>query len=400
VVDRAWDYCASHYREQVENRQAGSDRETDWHLSVYLNYVLSAYARTQPAGIPAAFNREQMLADALAHWRQLSPYGRAMLALTLHRARDTANAARVLNSLLDIAQTTEAEGTYWAPEPKAWLWYNDTIESQAFILRALLEIKPDDPRVDGVALWLLRHKQGNQWKSTRATAAALAALADYQSLRRLPEGTERVEVVVPPLQKTLTWKPGEVRGRRQLALAGEEITPASGDILFRKTGRGPVFATATWQFATDRMPAAGSGDVLQVARKIYRVVRKGRQTDLERLGPDSPLRTGDELEVELDLRARVPLEFIQVCDPRGAGFEPEEKLSGYHGGGAAGYYQEIRDSVTNFFFDALPQGQYTLRYRVRAAGSGTFRIAPATVQSLYAPEFGAYSSGAVFTVGP
>ena len=31
--------------------------------------------------------------------------------------------------------------------------------------------------------------------------------------------------------------------------------------------------------------------------------------------------------------------------------------------------------------------------------SGTFRVGPATVQSMYAPEFNAYSAGAALTVG-
>jgi len=30
--------------------------------------------------------------------------------------------------------------------------------------------------------------------------------------------------------------------------------------------------------------------------------------------------------------------------------------------------------------------------------AGTFRVGPATVQSMYAPEFNAYSTGAILTV--
>ncbi len=58
----------------------------------------------------------------------------------------------------------------------------------------------------------------------------------------------------------------------------------------------------------------------------------------------------------------------------------------------------MRDSGTNFFFEQLPVGEYTFKYRLRANMAGTFRVGPATVQSMYAPEFNAYSSGAVLTV--
>jgi uncharacterized protein YfaS (alpha-2-macroglobulin family) len=58
------------------------------------------------------------------------------------------------------------------------------------------------------------------------------------------------------------------------------------------------------------------------------------------------------------------------------------------------WYEEIRDSGTNFFFERLPQGEYTFKYRIRAATAGDFKVAPATVQPMYAPEFAAYSTGA------
>ncbi len=59
----------------------------------------------------------------------------------------------------------------------------------------------------------------------------------------------------------------------------------------------------------------------------------------------------------------------------------------------------MRDSGTNFFFEQLPAGEYTFKYRLRANMAGTFRVAPATLQSMYAPEFAAYSAGAVIEVG-
>ena len=55
--------------------------------------------------------------------------------------------------------------------------------------------------------------------------------------------------------------------------------------------------------------------------------------------------------------------------------------------------EEVRDSGTNFFFEWLPAGEYTFKYRLRAAMAGTYRVAPAILQSMYAPEFTAYSAG-------
>jgi uncharacterized protein YfaS (alpha-2-macroglobulin family) len=46
----------------------------------------------------------------------------------------------------------------------------------------------------------------------------------------------------------------------------------------------------------------------------------------------------------------------------------------------------------------LPQGEYTLKHRLRCAMAGTFKAAPATLQSMYAPEFAAYSAGRLIEV--
>ncbi|MDH3253506.1 MAG: hypothetical protein OEM62_00815, partial [Acidobacteriota bacterium] len=63
------------------------------------------------------------------------------------------------------------------------------------------------------------------------------------------------------------------------------------------------------------------------------------------------------------------------------------------------WYEEVRDSGTNFFFESLPAGEYTLTYRLRANLSGLFKAAPAELQSMYAPEFAAHSAGDVVAVG-
>jgi len=54
----------------------------------------------------------------------------------------------------------------------------------------------------------------------------------------------------------------------------------------------------------------------------------------------------------------------------------------------------------SFFFERLPQGEYTFKYRLRATMAGSFKVAPATLQPMYAPEFAAYSAGHLLTVAP
>ena len=103
-------------------------------------------------------------------------------------------------------------------------------------------------------------------------------------------------------------------------------------------------------------------------------------------------------EVRLSVRARHAAEYVHLRDPRFAGLEPGVAVSRYKWDLGIAWYEEVRDSGTNFFFEWLPAGEYTFKYRLRANLAGTFRVGPAQVQSMYAPEFVAYSSGAALEI--
>ncbi|MBL7672576.1 MAG: hypothetical protein JNM39_19015 [Bdellovibrionaceae bacterium] len=76
-----------------------------------------------------------------------------------------------------------------------------------------------------------------------------------------------------------------------------------------------------------------------------------------------------------------------------ADFEPVAGISQHKWDLGLTWYEEIRDNGANFFFERLPQGQYTFKYRIRAATAGEFKVSPATVQPMYATEFAAFSAG-------
>jgi uncharacterized protein YfaS (alpha-2-macroglobulin family) len=105
------------------------------------------------------------------------------------------------------------------------------------------------------------------------------------------------------------------------------------------------------------------------------------------------IRVGDEVEVQLSLSSKHQAEYVHLRDPRAAGFEPIDQVSQHKWDMGIYWYEEIRDNGTNFFFERLPNGQYTFKYRIRASLAGKFRAGPAMIQSLYAPEFVGFSEG-------
>ena len=398
VTTRAWAYVAQHWK---TDWRACMAKDGCWEFITFLNYVLSAYPDVSWSG--GAFTdaeRKEMLDFSFRHWKEHSPYLKGYLALTLKRMGRPADAHLVWDSVMDSAKSNEEQGTFWAPEDRSWLWYNDTIETQAFALRTLLELDPSNPKMDGLVQWLLLNKKLNQWKSTRATAEVIYSLVHYLKKEGALGVPEDATVIVGNQRVAFTFDPEKYTGKNnRIVIPGEKVDPkTTSTIVVEKEGKGFVFASAAWHFSTEKLPAEDRGDFFRVSRTYFRRENRGSGFTLTPLAEGAVIRPGDEIEVKISLRTKHDAEYVHLRDPRAAGLEPENVLSRWKWDLGIAWYEETRDSATNFFFERLPVGEYTFQYRLRANMAGTFRVGPATVQSMYAPEFNAYSAGAVLTI--
>ena len=398
MVERGWGYVAKHYRDDL---LAMMRKDCCWEILTFINYVASCYPDPSWMGNAlTAAERKEILDFSFRHWKEHSPYLKGYLALTLKRMGRPKDADLVFASVMDSAKTTEEQGTFWAQEDRSWLWYNDTIETHAFALRTLMELSPKDPRRDGLVQWLFLNKKLNQWKSTRATAEVLYSLLHYLRAEGALGARETMKVTVGGRETAFTFEPDRYTGKKnQVVVPGPQVDPkTTSTIVVEKGGKGFAFASAAWHFSTERLPEEDRGDFFRVSRRYLLRENTGKEWVLRPLADGTVLKPGDQVEVQISLRTKHAAEYVHLRDPRGAGFEPETTVSRYKWDLGIAWYEEVRDSGTNFFFEQLPVGEYTFKYRLRANMAGTFRVGPATVQSMYAPEFNAYSAGAVLKV--
>jgi len=399
MVVRAWQYLHRHYLDELADKL--DSKKVHHEVITYINYVLSNYPDASwTAGVFSEEDRGKMLDHSFRHWRDHSPLLKSYLTLTLQRANRGEDALLVFDSVMDSAKTTEEEGTFWAPEDRAWLWYNDTIETHAFALRTLGEVNPDDSRRQGLVHWLMLNKKLNHWKSTRATAEVIYSLVHFLAAEGELGAREVATVRIGPAEHEFVFEPDEYTGaHNQVVVAGSAIDPATDStVIVEKETPGLMFASATWHFSTEELPLASSGDFFAVERTYFKRQRQGDEWTLQPLAEGASVAVGDQVEVHVSLGSRHTAEYVHLRDPRPAGFEPESVTSSFKWDLGIGWYEQIRDSGTDFFFEALPVGEYGFKYRLRANLAGTFRAAPATVQSMYAPEFNAYSSGSTLAI--
>ena len=221
IIESAWQWATQEYLREF--RQRALERNCCWEsvtISTTSSRATSSTAAkssrtaSRRSGSPLR-NEPACSSSPFRDWKDHSPRLKALLALTLHRAERTDDATLVFDSILDSARTDDQLGTYWAPEDRSWLWYNDTIESHAFILRAMIEMRPDSPMRAGLVQWLLLNKKLNHWKSTRATAEVLYALAHYFK----SEGTlgidERATATLGQQTHEFLWEADSYTGKKK-----------------------------------------------------------------------------------------------------------------------------------------------------------------------------------------
>ena len=95
----------------------------------------------------------------------------------------------------------------------------------------------------------------------------------------------------------------------------------------------------------------------------------------ELLADGATLKSGELVEVELEIDSKNDYEYLIFEDYKAAGFEPVEVRSGYNGNDL-GAYVEFRDDRVAFFSRTLARGKHSVSYRLRAEIPGTFHALP------------------------
>jgi uncharacterized protein YfaS (alpha-2-macroglobulin family) len=363
-------------------------------LSLYAAYVITSFPKSWPES-RTALQYAKVWADfADRHAAALTPFGRAYAAYVYMRLGEKAKAESYLDRAMDGARSDDIAGVYWTPEKISWLWYSDTVEKHAFILRTLLALRPNDRKIPGLVRWLLFNRKASEWKSTKASAAAIYSLLDVMKAKgALDKGdsyavkwgasVENVEL------QPYSWVAAPLRWSKYGAETSQKGALAP---VVTKKGPGLAFAAFTGIYTTEKPAAESPAGMMNVSRSYFLREKSGQGYSLKPLSSGDTVAVGDEIEVHLTVATRSQFEYVHLKDPKPAGFEAEELNSGWKWEQLA-RYEEPRDSLTNFFMEWLPHGEYVLKYRLRPTVPGSFRLGAALMQSMYAPEFAAHSAG-------
>ena len=81
----------------------------------------------------------------------------------------------MIKSFNERALHSEEMGMYWKYD-QGYYWYQAPIETQALMIEVYDEVAADPKTVEELKVWLLKQKQTQDWKTTKATVEACYAL--------------------------------------------------------------------------------------------------------------------------------------------------------------------------------------------------------------------------------
>ncbi|WP_431136314.1 MG2 domain-containing protein [Psychroserpens mesophilus] len=330
------------------------------------------------------------------YWLNKSLYSKGLMTLIMHRQNDRKTAGNILKSLEENSITSDELGMYWKENTSSWYWYQSPVETQALLIEAFSEVQPNDTEtVDNLKIWLLKHKQTNQWKTTKATTEAVYTLllqgSDWLSVTDMVDVVIGGNVITPAKLKDVELEAGT--GYYKTSWSAEEINPSMATVELNKKGKGIAWGSLYWQYFEDLDKITSAETPLKLKKKLFKKINTDTGEQMTEITSETKLNVGDLVRVRIELRSDRSMEFIHMKDMRASGLEPLNVMSQYKWQDGLGYYESTKDASTNFFFDYLPKGVYVFEYYLRVNNAGDMSNGITTIQSMYAPEFSSHSKG-------
>ncbi|MDC2688631.1 alpha-2-macroglobulin family protein, partial [Bacteroides ovatus] len=323
---------------------------------------------------------------------------KAIAAIVLDKAGRKKEAQEFVASLKEFLTKTDEQGMFFAFNENPYTWGGMQMQAHVDVMEALEAIGGNSDTVEEMKLWLLKQKQTQQWNSPVATADAVFALLmkgvnllDNQGDVRIVIANEVLETVAP----SKTTVPG--LGYIKRSFTQKSVVDAR-KIEVEKRNPGIAWGAVYAEFESSISDVKQQGGELNVEKQLYVERMVNNVPQLQPITAKTVLQVGDKVVSRLSIRVDRPMDFVQLKDQRGACFEPIGSISGYRWNNGVGYYVDIKDASTNFFFDHLGKGVYVLEYSYRVSRAGTYETGLATMQCAYAPEYASHSASMTVAV--
>ena len=328
------------------------------------------------------------VSQAKKYWAKLNNrMGQAHIAIALQRLGEKEIPVKIVNSIKEHSVVEEEMGRFWREDEIGFSWNKADIETQAMMIELFSEVTNDEKAVSECKIWLLKQKQTQAWKTTKATADAIYSL--------ILRGTNLLssDKLVKVKLGNLEIKPEKVEagtGYYEKIFTGNEVNPEMGSVKISKEDNGVAWGAVHWQYLEDMNKVTPFENNLKLKKTLF-LKENTEKGSIIKPVENGNLQVGDLVVVRIELKSDRDLEFVHMKDQRGSGMEPVNVLSRYKWQDGLGYYEATKDAASHFYIDYLPKGTYVFEYEVRIQLAGEYQTGFAEIQCMYAPEFNSHS---------
>lgn len=378
LVTNAFRYLDKEIAKDVKYmKEAKRKKNEPWLSSFDLDYLYcrALYDGRMSASVKA--DVDFMMAYLVKNTRYLDMRSKAGAAIILSRFGNRKAADEYLQSIFEHTVYREDMGRYFDSYRAAYSWADYRIPTQTSVIEAFKALRPEQRQtVAEMQRWLLQSKRTQAWDTpVNAINAIYAFLGPDFALRHGMQAD--VSLGTTPL-KPDTYASALGYEKVSTGLDGySAFSPLSSAVAPKlkidKKSDGESWANVYLQYVVPASDAKDAATGISIRRELS----------------SKALKVGDKVTVTITINADRDYDFVTVTDRRPACLEPVNQLSGY----GNGCYQVMKDSQSQYHFNALTKGKHVITTEYYVSRAGDFTSGTATVQCAYAPEFAGRTGG-------
>lgn len=335
------------YLDNEVAREFAKDKNATFENYVLLRSQFPEVRQSAPAKRAAAATVQHIV----GHWRDESLHNIAISAIILNENNYPTTARKLIESLR---------------QHQVWKYR----QIDAAYLEAFAAVEPTCPEVDEIRSAYIARKHSMDWGDGIDASDLIAAILSTGSQWLVPAANELViKADSEPVHAE------GIMGEFRINLPeGGKVEVAKGHY----PAWGGIYSCS--QDSINSVEAYGNDDL-----KITRTLR-------------GEMKVGAKVTATLVIEAGQDLDYVVVKQPRCAAFEPVDQLPSRLWLGRLTAYREPCANVTNWFFNRILKGKVEITETFYITAEGTFALAPAEVQSQFAPEYQAHTQGCIIEI--
>lgn len=282
------------------------------------------------------------------------------------------------------------EGLHIEYPSNGWVGSGRKIAIHTLLMEALAkEGTVSREEQDGLCRWLLSQKRLQAWNTSASSMDAVYALLQGQKedLTLHTQDEICLESTKGKEWAVLHTSDSKLAGLGTVTatVEGRELSSGAGRVEVKKAEDEPSAWGAVYaQFRLPMAEVESSASGMRVRCELSAV----------------SLQVGDRVTLRYIITADRDYEYVCLKAGRAACLEPADAFSGYKYDNGLGYYKEVKDASTNYFFERLPKGTYVVEEECYVERSGRYSLGAPRLNGVYAPEFSAYGAAQMLEVRP